>query len=335
MLCLAGLAGVASGHHSRFEYDGSEVAEVRGTVQSVFWRNPHIRLVLAEQAEPGESRSWQLEGGPVNALERAGIAPDLIEVGDRITVLGLVSRRDPRAMLPVRVTPEAGEPVILSRERAAALGLVAGTPSRRNRTIDTAAAEAAVREADGIFRVWTNIGRTQTRSEHPLTPGARAAKDAWDQPSDDVALRCQPAGMPEGMVSPFPIEIIEEGDRIVMRLEEWDNVRVIHLGDAADPHTQPASRLGYSVGRWEGRDLVVRTTRISYPFLDDRGTPQSEAVEIEERFTLSDNDTRLDWTATVIDPNTFTEPTTLPIMHWEWVPGEQIKPYNCALPDEA
>ena len=62
----------------------------------------------------------------------------------------------------------------------------------------------------------------------------------------------------------------------------------------------PATSLGYSVGRWEGRTLIVRTEDINYPYLDDLGTPQSEAVEIVERFTLSEDETRLDWVATVV-----------------------------------
>ena len=324
---VAGLViapGLVLGHHSRFEYDGSEVAEVQGTVQSVFWRNPHIRFVV----EAGETR-WEMEGGPVNGLERAGIERDVIQVGDRVTVLGLVSKRSQEAMLPIRLTHESGEHVVLSRDRAEALGLLG--EAEPVRTLGSEAIELARREADGIFRVWTNLGRTQTRSSHPLTAAARAAKESWDQPRDDLALRCVQAGMPEAMVSPFPIEIIDEGDRIVMRLEEWDNVRVIHLSASEETGSPTASPLGHSVGRWDGRDLVVRTTHINYPFLDDRGTPQSEAVEIEERFILSADATRLDWTARVVDENTFTEPTTLPMMHWEWVPGEQIKPYNCTL----
>lgn len=328
VLCLAALPGIGLSHHSRFEYDGSELAEVQGTVESVFWRNPHVRFVVGRTTPAGEER-WEMEGGPVNGLERAGIERGAIQVGDRVTVLGLVSKRSGNAMLPIRLTREDDQPVVLARDRAAALGLL--DEAAPTRTLASEEVELARREADGIFRVWTNIGRTQTRSSHPLTAAARAAKESWNQPTDDLALRCIQAGMPEAMVSPFPIEIIDEGERIVVRLEEWDNVRVIHLNAVGEAGSQPASRLGHSVGRWDGRDLVVRTTRIDYPFLDDRGTPQSEAVEIEERFILSEDETRLDWTARVTDPNTFTEPTTLPMMHWEWVPGERIKPYNCTL----
>ena len=38
---------VAFGHHARFEFDESELVEVRGSVTSVFWRNPHIRFSIS------------------------------------------------------------------------------------------------------------------------------------------------------------------------------------------------------------------------------------------------------------------------------------------------
>ena len=47
--------------------------------------------------------------------------------------------------------------------------------------------------------------------------------------------------------------------------------------------------------------------------------------------TLSENGTKLDWTATVTDPETFTEPIIMPEFHWDWIPGQEIKPYNCVV----
>ena len=46
---------------------------------------------------------------------------------------------------------------------------------------------------------------------------------------------------------------------------------------------------------------------------------------------MNEDDTRLDWHATLVDENTFTAPVRLPIMHYEWVPGEQIKVYGCTV----
>jgi hypothetical protein len=75
---------------------------------------------------------------------------------------------------------------------------------------------------------------------------------------------------------------------------------------------------------------VVATTRIDWPFFDDVGTPQSSAISTVEQFVLSADQTRLSYTITAIDPATFTEPVTVG-GYWVWVPGQEIRPYNCTL----
>ena len=335
LAALLALPSAALAHHSRFVYDTSELVEVRGTIESVFWRNPHVMISVrgtGESGQPGESGEeavYQLEAGPVNAFERAGIFEDAVIVGAPVTVLGFASQRDEHDMQPVRLDYGNGRNVVLSDEWAVRLGMLDEAHERA--AIDPEQVARAIEEADGLFRVWVNTGRTYIDRNLPLRPAAQAAKDAWDQPSDDVALRCDPAGLPEAMVSPFPVELVDNGDTITVRLEEWDNVRTIYMNPETAPADPEPSRLGHSVGRWEGDELVVTTDRLNYLFLDDRGTPQSEAVEIVERFVMSEDETRMDWHATLVDDNTFTAPVRLPIMHYEWVPGEQIKVYDCTV----
>ena len=56
--------------------------------------------------------------------------------------------------------------------------------------------------------------------------------------------------MPAQMGNPYPMEFTQVGDNIELRFEEWDALRVIHMGDnVADPDTIPLSKMGYSVGR--------------------------------------------------------------------------------------
>ena len=76
--------------------------------------------------------------------------------------------------------------------------------------------------------------------------------------------------------------------------------------------------------------MVVATAQIDWPFFDDVGTPQSGDVQIVEQFSLGIEGSRLNYTITVIDDVTFTEPISLDSC-WVWVPDEEIKPYNCTL----
>ena len=75
-------------------------------------------------------------------------------------------------------------------------------------------------------------------------------------------MGCEPKGMPIIMGQPFPIEFIDQEGSIVLRIEEYDAVRSIRMGAAAAGATQPAAPYGHSTGKWEGRTLVVETTRV-------------------------------------------------------------------------
>ena len=88
--------------------------------------------------------------------------------------------------------------------------------------------------------------------------------------------------------------------------------------------------MGHSVGRWEGETLVVNTTLSAWPYFDGQGIPISAAAEYEERFTVSDDGKRLNYTVLVTDPATFTEPVLLD-RFWLWVPGVQVELYDCRL----
>jgi len=135
--------------------------------------------------------------------------------------------------------------------------------------------------------------------------------------------------MPTIIEEPYPIEFVDKHDTILMRMEEYDTVRTIHMGASAPAaESQPKTRLGYSTGHWEGTTLVVNTSRIDWRYFDPSGVPQGSAMTIVERFTPSGDGSHLDYTMRVTDPETFTEPVEL---HRAWVnrPGEEVKPYNC------
>ncbi len=108
------------------------------------------------------------------------------------------------------------------------------------------------------------------------------------------------------------------------------------MNPTADADEQPATPLGYSVGRWEGDALVVTTTRVNWPYFDLNapllGFPQSEAVEIIERFKLRENGTELAYDITVTDPETFTEPLALTdYLVWRAQPGIRREIYDCII----
>jgi hypothetical protein len=194
----------------------------------------------------------------------------------------------------------------------------------------------------GIFRVWSHT-RTIARlfpevvdarvdiNTYPLTAAARAQLAEFDRSTDNPTANCVPKGMPTIMEAPYPIEFVREGNGdILLKLEEYDLTRLIYMrADVTRELPQP-SPLGFSVGRFDGNALVVTTTRISWPFFSQLGIRQSPAVEIVERFTPSDDGSRLDYEMTVTDPATFTRPVVLR-QYWLWLPTVTLLPYECTV----
>jgi len=161
----------------------------------------------------------------------------------------------------------------------------------------------------------------------PLTAAARAAQASFDPIKDEPTLNCAPKGMPFIMEQPYPMQLVREGDYILLKMEEYDTVRAINM---ATPVDNPVARslLGRSRGRFEGESLVVTTTDLGYPWLNGTGVPLGPNASIEERFTLNADGSRLDYTMTVTDAATFTQPVTFR-KAWEWRPGEQVRAYEC------
>ena len=131
------------------------------------------------------------------------------------------------------------------------------------------------------------------------------------------------------MTHPHAVGFVDRGAVIELTAQVFDRVRIVHMDVAAPPADAPSSPLGYSVGRWEAGTLVVTTTRIDWPYFDGIGTPQSEAIELVERFTVSEDQTRLDYRLTITDQPTFSEPA---VYERYWVAlGAAIRPYACQV----
>jgi hypothetical protein len=191
-------------------------------------------------------------------------------------------------------------------------------------------AVAAAGEGRGLFRVWMSAEPGGFPAELPLTAAVSARRAAYD-PANDPTMQCISSGMPAAvrLSPPHPIDLTDQGDSIVLRVELFDIVRTVHMDPETNAAEQPASPLGYSVGRWEGDTLVIHTTRIDWPYFDHLGTiSQSNAVETTERLTVSDDGNRLVYELTVSDPATFTQPVT---GRWlmGWRPDLVVEPYKC------
>jgi hypothetical protein len=320
------VSSAALAHHafSAF-YDTDNVGAIEGEIVETFLINPHAGYRI--RTDDGEI--WNIETAPINRLQRLGLA-DAVAVGDRVTFRGAFSRLGRNEVLATNMTMPNGQEVLLDPGFANRLGL-ADRVSRGGGGGEPVAADSGD-EPEGIYRVWSRArGANDQDPERTFTAAALAARDAWDPVVDDPALRCIAPGMPVAMDTPFPFAFEEGNGRILIRIEQWDGRRSIHMDGDLNPQAQPPSLMGYSVGRWEGRTLVVETSHISWPYVDEFGTPKSDEFTMTERFIFSEDSRQMTWEATSNDPTTYEGSAFLGRAGYEWVPGEEIKPYDCSL----
>ncbi len=331
LLCTAALA-----HHSAgVYYDVDSVVEVSGEVVRVVWRNPHVYFTL----QVADGNRWNVESNSVSILRRMGLTDDLVLAGDRVQVAGWPGRqRNNRLFALNMLLPDGVELILWPGVAARWSDDVLGSSGVM--AMEGTSPPASQGPGFDIFRVWSSnmanpasfplfLDVAGAAPEYPLTEAARTVRDNWSAAADNPYLTCEPVGMPRIMGQPYPMEFIDAGDRIELRIELYDVVRTIHMSDnAAAGDSVPPTRQGYSHGTWDGNNLVVSTNRLSWPYFDQSGVPQSASSEILERFAPSADGTRLDYTLTVTDPATFTEPVTLR-KYWTWRPEAEVRPFEC------
>ena len=332
----------ASAHHSFFgRFDNSTHMELQGVITNLHWQNPHIHIFLEVTNADGSVTEWDLESGSPTLMQRAGIPRDALQEGMTVRVAAWPPLTDKIEAFATNVLlPDGTELLMQTGQESYFKDEVIGDFSYRFRT-----------EGDrshpewGIFRIWTftgadgflfpeSINRDYDMTQYPLTPAAREVLDNFDLARDNPTNNCQPKGMPLIMEQPLPMEILREGDNVVLRIEEYDLRRTIHLNEDGAPEGTPFSLLGYSTGSWDGTPwapestLVARTTHIDFPWLNQRGIPLSRSAVVEERFTMIEDGAFMDYAMVVTDPVNFTRPVNLS-KKWIHVPGVEILPFAC------
>jgi hypothetical protein len=162
-----------------------------------------------------------------------------------------------------------------------------------------------------------------------IKPHALEAAESW-QPSDAFKLAnvCATPAVIYTMQGPFPIEIHQTEDVMVIKVEYFDQVRVIYMDGRNHPGEDAAhSNLGHSIGWWEGDELVVDTTHISSSTITNNGLDHSDQVYFVERFKLSEDGQTLMATQWFEDPVNLDTPGAR-FMQWTSDEG-YVLPYAC------
>ena len=330
------LAQVAQSHHSSIGiYDEENLVEIEGVVTSVRWRNPHASYTIAVSDENGRAVEWQIETGSVSTLRLRGVDRDFIQVGDRVRLAGQSSLRGLPEMFAQNMLLDNGQEVLL-RAVSTPYWPAGLRGDLYERGVDGRRAEEGRRTADGIYRIWSPIFDDPDAyplygaGVSPLTESAQALKAQWD-PRASPYTACRPKAMPYILATPDPLEFIAQGDDLLIRSEEFDTERLIHLNESRSSIPESYSLLGYSRGRWDGKTLTVETDKVEASILYTDGTPQSRAIHLVEQFEMNEAEDRLNYRLTITDPETFAE-TLAFSRYWVWQPDIRLQPYDCGNP---
>jgi hypothetical protein len=147
-------------------------------------------------------------------------------------------------------------------------------------------------------------------NEIPYQPQALPQKRrnfANRQTADPTEANCFLPGVPRATYMPYPFEIVQTADLIVIRYEFAHAVRMIPMNSK---HAEgiPSAWMGDSRGHWEGDTLVVDVNNFNdQTWFDHAGNFHSDALHVVERYTMSNPD-RILYEATIEDPKVFTRP---------------------------
>lgn len=342
IICLLALfaCSYSFAHHTwAVDYvTNEELVEIEGVVSSITWVNPHVRFEVTTNSGTGSEEVWHIAGTSVSNLARMDINAEILSVGDTVRMAGFPARRSNNGMYMVNLLlPDGREAVFQSNAEPRWPGEQVGNSARIRGEI----AEVDTSELpDSIFSVWTTVvGIPESRNLHPratedypLSEAGLAAIAAYNPETDDPFGSCEPKGGSIVMDAPYPMEMLEQGDTILIKLEEYDLVRTIHLTEIHDDRDFEPDLLGYSSGRWQGDTLLVTTTKFDYPFLNVGSVPdyipQSQYAHYQETFRLGSERDRLYYTLTVTDTEMLTEPMVMR-KYYLWRPGETVQPYLC------
>lgn len=192
-----------------------------------------------------------------------------------------------------------------------------------------AAGPSMVRELGAIAAVPAGLGVVEG-GEIPYRPEARAQRDEnfANRLELDPEIRCYLPGVPRAIYMPFPFQIIQSRQHIMLIHEYAGAVRTIYM----DNHTPPPAPtwMGWSNGSWEGETLVVDSSGFNgQTWFDRAGNFHSDALHVIERFTPRSADTMM-YEVTIEDPNVFTRTWTMSMPLYRRVePNAEILEFRC------
>jgi hypothetical protein len=165
----------------------------------------------------------------------------------------------------------------------------------------------------------------------PMTEWAAALKKQRmaANSKDNPDANCLPMGFMQLHTHSQPRQIVQNRDMLVIMYEANYGLRRIHTDGRPLPEGDVNPFWdGYSVGTWEGDELVVRSLGFRDDgWLDVNGSPFTNSLRLTERFRRVTYG-RIELDVTVEDPKAYTAPFTVRV-NWRLLPGDNLIEFIC------
>ena len=167
--------------------------------------------------------------------------------------------------------------------------------------------------------------------EIPYTAEARRIRDEnrehWLE--RDPAVKCYMPGVPRANYMPYPFQIVQTEEYILMAYEFASASRIVYM-QRPDFEAPADAWMGHSRGHWEGETLVINvTSQVPDTWLDSSGNHHTDQIQVTERYTAV-SPYHLQYEATITDPQTYTRPWTVSLPLYRRIDENmQILEYKC------
>ncbi|MDG2175654.1 MAG: DUF6152 family protein [Gammaproteobacteria bacterium] len=298
LILLAGISTLpVLAHHSHSTIDRNDVRVLRGIVTTFGWSMPHVYLKVNAPNLQGEIVEFSIEMNHPAAMTERGWSKDSFKVGDVVTWEGAHHRNKARAYSSMSWIENDGVRIGNSNQDQVPILPSTDLTGLWDRAPNQPTYSPPGHPGNFLSEVW------------PLTEMGEALIANFNEDQNPV-LTCGDPGPPKSMTLPYSHQIsrVDENTLIIGR-DLMEGQRVVHLDGRSA--SSPPSKLGHSIGWFEGADLIVETSNFTADVWGAHtGIDSSDQKHLIERFNLSDDGLAIELTITLTDPVYLAKPVT-------------------------
>jgi hypothetical protein len=175
------------------------------------------------------------------------------------------------------------------------------------------------------YQPWA-VQKQQENYKNRLT--VKVTNDPSRYDVGDRELQCYRPGVPRANYMPYPFQIFQTPEEILIVYEFKGAVRSIHMGSTEEAPGD--TWMGWSNGKWDGETLVVDVTGFNgNNWFDRAGNFHSNALRVVERWTAI-SPYHMRYEATIEDPKVFTRPWKIQFPLYRLIEENvQLIEFNC------